>query len=94
MIIKNPQDYKFIKFEKSKQKNKKYNAILYNYKTKRFKRVPFGDIRYEQFRDKTGLGLYSHLNHLDEKRKKKYYNRHGKKATKFSSKWFSHKYLW
>ena len=99
MIVKNPNDYKFIKFKKSHLANKKYDAIIYNTKTKRHKRVPFGGIKpnrvpYEQFRDATGLGLYSAYDHLDKKRKFNYFKRFGKKAQKFSSKWFSHRFLW
>ena len=33
MILKNPNDYTFIKFEKSRLSNKKYDAIIYNIKT-------------------------------------------------------------
>ena len=99
MIVKNPNDYKFIKFEKSKSKHKKYNAIIFNTKTKRFKRVPFGAIKpngvpHSQYRDDTNLSLYSAYDHLNKKRRDRYYARHGKKAKKYSSKWFSHKFLW
>jgi hypothetical protein len=40
--------------------------------------VHFGDNRYQQYRDSTSLKLYKHLDHNDEKRKKAYYDRHGK----------------
>ena len=48
--------------KKSNKKNKKYmiqtdSGIVH-----------FGDKRYEQFEDTTGLGLYSYLNHKDKKR--------------------------
>lgn len=69
----------------SKKVPKKYVAIVNG------KRVYFGDSRYKQYFDK--LGYYSNLNHKDKKRKKLYYLRHGK-ATKYSPKWFSHKFLW
>ncbi len=99
MIVKNPNDYKFIKFKKSHLANKKYNAIIYNTKTKRFKRVPFGAIKksgipHSQYRDGTGLGLYSSYDHLDKKRRDNYFKRFGKKAKKYSSMYFSHRYLW
>ncbi len=56
--------------------------------------ISFGDVRYQQYKDSTPLKLYSHLNHLDEKRKNNYYARFGKDAKKYTAKWFSHKYLW
>jgi hypothetical protein len=87
-------NYVHIGFTKSLTKNKKYDAILKNKKTGQIKIVPFGQLPYEHYKDTTGLNLYSHLNHLDEKRKKNYYSRHGKQADKYSAKWFSHRYLW
>lgn len=74
---------------KSTRKYKKYMAVFED-KTK----IHFGDNRYEQFKDSTNLQLFAHLNHLDSKRKKNYYSRHGKEAKLYSAKWFSHKYLW
>lgn len=100
MIIQNPQDYTFIKFEKSHLVNKKYNAILKNKKTGREKKVPFGQIKpdgipYEQFRDTTGLRLYSKYDHHDLNRRHLYLSRHEKDGdNKFSSGWFSKHYLW
>lgn len=90
---------KFIRFEKSKNKNKKYDAILLNKKTGRINKISFGAIRpsgepYPQFKDRTGLGLYTKYNHNDKLRRERYYRRFGKKAVKYTAKWFSHKYLW
>jgi hypothetical protein len=85
----------FVKFEKSRRKYKKYSAIMKNKRTGRFNRVDFGDKRYEQFRDSTGLGIYSHLNHNDPKRRSNYRSRHFKTAQrKYSPSWFSYNYLW
>jgi hypothetical protein len=75
--------------EKSTRKHKKYMAIFPD-----GTKVHFGDNRYQQFKDSTGLGVYSSLDHGDTERRKRYYSRHGKYATKRSAKWFSHKYLW
>jgi hypothetical protein len=61
---------------------------------KKIKTTQFGDKRYAQFKDKTPLKLYSKKDHLDKKRRKRYYDRHGKDAVKYSAKYFSHKYLW
>lgn len=71
---------------KSTRKNKKYMI-----KTNKGI-VHFGDNRYNQFKDK--IGLYSQLDHNDEKRRDLYYKRHGRTAKKDSAKYFSHKYLW
>ena len=75
--------------KKSTQIHKKYMAVFGDGRPS----VHFGDNRYQQYQDKTTLKLYKHLDHKDEKRKKAYYDRHGK-ATIYSAKWFSHKYLW
>lgn len=95
MKIQNPDEYDFIRFEESKSKNKKYDAILKHKESGKEKRVPFGDKKYEQYEDNTGLGLYSKMDHHDEKRREKYKKRHSKdKDSKFSSGFFSDQYLW
>jgi hypothetical protein len=89
------KDYKFVRFEKSKAKNKKYVAILINKATGREKRINFGDKRYQQYKDSTGLGLYSHLNHNDPKRRANYRKRHGANSlAPYSANYFSYYYLW
>lgn len=60
-------------FKKSTRKNKKYSVITPSGKT-----VHFGSSSYEQYKDSTGLGLYSHLDHNDEKRRDNYRARHKK----------------
>jgi tetrahydromethanopterin S-methyltransferase subunit E len=75
----------------STRKHKKYMAVFL-LETKRT--VHFGDNRYQQYKDSTGLGKYTHLNHGDAVRRHRYYQRHGKNALKYSAKYFSHKYLW
>lgn len=77
-------------FRKSKKKNKKYDAILSNGKI-----VSFGDSRYEQYRDSTGLQLYTHKVHLDNARRLAFRKRFAKAAkNKYSPAWFSYYYLW
>ena len=76
-------------FKISTRKNKKY-MVFKNGKLL----CHFGDNRYQQYKDSTPLKAYKHLNHLDKKRKKNYYARHGKTAKFESAKYFSHKYLW
>jgi len=80
---------------------KKYQAILPD-----GSKVSFGDRRYEHYKDSVpvtqGGGLYSHLNHLDKQRRKRYRTRHAnimvnnKRAIdiKYSPAWFSYHYLW
>ncbi len=80
------------KIYKSPKANKKYVAYLTNYNLNGTRVVHFGDSRYEQYYDK--IGLYKKLNHLNEERRKQYYNRHGKATAKYTAKWFSHRFLW
>ena len=54
-------------FKKSTRPGKKYMVVAPNGKT-----IHFGDSSSEQYRDTTGLGLYTHLNHNDEKRRASY----------------------
>jgi hypothetical protein len=86
------------KFSKSKAKNKKYAV-----RTPGGKLINFGDSRMQQFKDSTGLGLYSHLDHGDSKRRKSYLARakgikdkNGNLTWKNpeSANYYSVKYLW
>lgn len=95
MILKNPNDYIFSNYRVSHTKNKKYDAILINKYNMQPKIIPFGDSRYPQYQDRTGLQVYSHLDHLDKKRRELYHLRHAKDIkNKFSSGWFSYYLLW
>ena len=92
--VQNPEEYKLLRFEESTTKNKKYDAVI-KHTSGRIKRIPFGDKRYEQFRDSTGLGVYSHLDHGDRKRQINYLKRmENTKDNLFSSSYFSANYLW
>lgn len=82
---------KLIRFEKSKNKFKKYDAVILDNGIE--KKISFGDIRYEHYRDSTGLNLYSHLDHNDEKRRINFHKRHFKNEP-FTASYFSKKYLW
>lgn len=82
---------KLLGFEKAVYP-KKYNAILEE--NGQIKKVGFGHQDYQQYKDSTGLNLYSHLNHLDKKRRENYYKRHSKNYPKYSADYFSKKYLW
>ena len=98
---------KIVKMERG-PKFKKYTAYVKNKKTKKIRKIHFGDNRYQQFKDRTKLGLYSRNNHGDKKRQYNYYNRHSgepnrKSAIKlelkksggiYNAKLLSHIYLW
>lgn len=91
-----------MKFEKSDRKDKKYSVI-----TPLGKKIHFGAIRnnipMEQYRDSTGLGLYSKYDHNDKDRRNRYLARaKGIKdkngnltwKDKESANYYSIKFLW
>ena len=98
---------KIIKFEKGPP-GKKYTATVEDKQTKRKRRIHFGSSDYEQYRDRTPLGLYSHKNHGTRKRMQNYFNRHSgtkrrgqaialekrKSQGYYNPKILSHQYLW
>jgi hypothetical protein len=92
---KHPTEFAFVKFQKSQRKYKKYDAVLQHKRTKKVVLIPFGDTRYQQFHDSTGLGLYSHLDHNDEQRRQNYWSRHrADSKVQFSAGFFAANYLW
>jgi len=94
------KEYNFVKFEKSDRKGKKYNAVLENRETKRQVKVPFGDSNLPQYRDTTGLGLYSKKDTLDKNKRKQFRARFSSLKQKsdfknyYSPMWFSWFKLW
>ena len=85
-------------FKKSTRKGNKYMV-----KTPSGKWIHFGASDMEQFKDNTGLGLYTHKNHNDTERRRKYLARakgiKNKKGEltyrdKESANYYSVKYLW
>lgn len=73
---------------------KKYKVELYE-KGEKIKTIQFGDKRYQHYKDVTPLKLYTHLNHLDKERRKRYKTRHEKdRHTKYTAGWFADKFLW
>ena len=96
-----------IKFERGKQK-KKYMVYLKHKQTKKIRTLSFGHKDYQQFKDRTKLQLYKHLNHGERKRMRNYFNRHSgtpirakaiekeRKKSKgyYNAKILSHEYLW
>lgn len=96
MVYYSMDDYKLIGFEKSKRKYKKYDGILKNNETDKIIYVPFGDNRFNQYKDTTHLKLYTHLNHNDDQRRMRYITRHRRWIIDgyYSPSYFSMKYLW
>jgi hypothetical protein len=98
VVIKNPHEYKLVRFDVSTDNKHKYNAILEHKKTGKLRKVPFGAIKadgtpYQHYHDK--IGKYKKYDHLDKERRKRYLIRHkGEDLNKFSSGWFSIRYLW
>ena len=89
------KEYDLINFAKLKRKNKMYDAILKS-KTGELVKVPFGDKRFENYWDLTGLNLYPQLNHGDKERRRRYRKRHQAYLMKgyYSPGYFSYYYLW
>ena len=84
-------------FKKSTRKNYKYMVKVSD------KWIHFGNKNFQQFKDSTGLGLYTHLNHGDKERRKRYLARaKGIKdkqgnltwKNKESSNYYSIRFLW
>lgn len=83
---------------------KKYTAIIpisTDKNKKKFIKVSFGDQRYEHYKDivpkNLGGGLWSHKNHYDKERRKRYRIRHGATGyylKEYSPAWFSYYFLW
>lgn len=85
-----------IKIYPSDSKYKKYSTVLKNNETGKTRLLHWGDSRYPQYKDTTGFQTYTHLDHLDNDRKKRYIKRHRHfiKEGYFSPGYFSMKYLW
>ena len=90
------KDWKFIGFRKSNTKLKKYDSLIKNKQTGKIKIIPFGSSSYSQYKDSTGLGLYSHLDHNDKERRRRYKTRHQVYIKKgyYSAGYFSMRFLW
>lgn len=83
------------KIVEPRRKYKKYSVLKYNKKTKEWDYLlSFGDNRYQHYKDSTPLKLWSHLDHGNKERRKRYYQRHGTTTDKESATYWSNKYLW
>ena len=79
-----------IVFTKSSKKAKKYKATFPDGTI-----VHFGHSSYPQFKDSTGLGLFSHKDHGDPARRENFRKRHGcSQKPKKTAGYLSCKYLW
>ena len=95
MVYYNPKNYTFLRVEPSHLASKKYDAILKNKATGREVCVSFGAKGYQQYKDKDTLKLYKGQDHNDKKRRDRYRARHANYINeRYSSSWFSLKYLW
>ena len=85
-------EYKLLGYRKSLTKNKKYDAILQG--KNKIVKVPFGDNRYNNYHDLTGLNLYTSTG--DKQKRKLYRARHKKdlKEGYYSPGYFSYYVLW
>ena len=77
-------------FAKSSKKAKKYKATFPDGTV-----VHFGAASYPQFKEGTGLGLFSHKDHADPARLENFRKRHGcAQKPKKTAGYLSCKYLW
>jgi hypothetical protein len=86
-----------VEFKQSTRKDKKYMVKVGN------RWIHFGAKGYKHYKDTTGKGLYSHLDHLDKARRDRYRARHEKILLKdgtpaYKNKeqpaYYSYNYLW
>jgi hypothetical protein len=102
-----PMKERILRFERG-PKFKKYTAYVENKATKKTRKIHFGDKRYQQFKDRTSLGLYKSKDHGEKRRQENYYNRHSGRRNRreairkevrkgkghYNPKILSHIYLW
>ena len=60
--------YVIKKIEKSSNPKKKYQTVLVNKKTGKQVIIRWGSVNYQQYKDKTPLKLYNHLDHNNKER--------------------------
>jgi hypothetical protein len=98
---------RLLSLSKSTRKGKKYVALVQTASGKT-RKVHFGGRGYDQYRDTTGLGHYSHRDHGSARRRRNYFTRHSGVATKgkalaierrrakgrITPKLLSHEFLW
>lgn len=99
---------RIVKFMRGTSKDKKYTAVVENRVTKKHRRISFGAVGYQQYKDRTPLKLYSRHDHGEHKRMENYFSRHSgtknradairkeihKSGSYYNPKILSHQYLW
>tara|TARA_Y100000996_G_C22499389_1_gene633769 strand:+ start:364 stop:744 length:381 start_codon:yes stop_codon:yes gene_type:complete len=97
-----------LRVAKSAAKGKKYAATVKNLETGKTRIINFGGLGYAQYKDRTDIGLYSHLDHGDRARMGRYFLRHSgtrnrteaiskekaKSDGHYNAKILSHELLW
>jgi hypothetical protein len=83
-------------FALSPNADKKYAAILKDRLSDRKVEVAFGRPGFWHYKDATGLGAFSHLDHKDANRRKRFHDRfaHFVVMDMYSPAYFSLNYLW
>lgn len=96
MVYYKKTDFKLKGYRKSRRKNKMYDAILERKDNGKLVHVPFGDVRYQNYKDDTGLNAYPKLIHGDKNRRERYKKRHigYVKNGYYSPSFFSFNILW
>ena len=99
---------RIIRFERSKAKGKKYTAFVKELGTGNVRKISFGGLGYAQYKDRTGIGAFSNLDHGDRARMGRYFLRHSGTRNRaraiakekilsngiYNPKILSHVYLW
>jgi len=94
-MIRENSEFKLLRFEKSKNPDKKYDAIVLNKNSGRERRIGFGARGYENFGDKSGLGLYKGTGDIEQR--KRYRARHpgeGDNSNFPNPGYWAHHVLW
>lgn len=89
-------EWDLVAFEKAATPERKYSAVLKDKFTGRVATVSFGRPGYWHFKDTTGLGLYSNLDHLKEDRRQRVRAKYAGDLTPqmYDPQYFSLNYLW
>lgn len=99
---------RLVEITKSRRRHKKYAAVVEHKRTGRRRTIHFGHSDYQHYRDRTKVGAWSHADHGDRERLRRYYTRFSGVASRaegiklervrsrglFNAKLLSHLYLW
>ncbi len=84
---------KIERWQISPLKTKKYR-VWFKSKDGKLHKVDFGAKGYAQYRDRSPLKAYAHLDHNDKQRRDRYYARHNINYPIGSADYMSKKFLW